>query len=823
MTPNAPAGLVEELQSRRLVLFVGAGLSVAAGMPTGRTLARVLHTKMAKARSSRTAPGDQAENLDVVADRYQEEYGRVRLARELESRLVTSDPGDIGRTHYLIALLIKHRFVDTIVTTNFDTLIEDACRTLGVPLRVIVEGTQLPLTTGEPALLKIHGDFSHPDLLVVTKRDYARFSSEIRRKVIWNHLASLLQTRPFLFLGYSLEDFNVLDLLYQETAELESGSRLKSYFGLRSGSDLDYQRGRLRDHNIEVLLIDDAEDLLSELLSRLSVRLNILHIVLTYPEWFPFSQSQYGGIETYVNLVADARASRHAHQVRRIWAKELGDYEGRYHSPSYPSSYFYFKFLTTAAIHGVIREHRLGSSLPDVVHVHFLAFALESQKAGLPTVCTSHSLLSKDLAFAQGLFDDEAVGGIARHDLAELLETERAACRRSKTIVTLSDAHAEELRALRAGQILRLPPPFDGRPFLSIPEEPDHSAIPYGCVPPLKDLLTVSFVGRPDRRKGLEVLIRACELLGELGEKFQLLLVGSFQLVWQWDSSPTELIFSNNRFSIDLRHLKEIGIGLHTYSPGNNPSGVALAYRASDIVVVPSLYEPLGYVVLEAMASARPVLGSRTGGIKELIKDEETGVLFEPGSASELAAKLKLLLGNPDLRRRLGKSGRETVQTVFDLQKAVSALDDLYERVAFGQPESSSPPPYAEDLEKIYREHLIGWAADANPAEITIGACRIYQKIRRLLQERRVTSGDGLHFEILEEIAERVHVELRKQGNVAIPANVVLEMMKALILAYLNKEEFAAAPVKLSAERTQQILSKLPPAWPSNLLTHTTR
>ncbi|MDO8601241.1 MAG: glycosyltransferase family 4 protein [bacterium] len=86
-------------------------------------------------------------------------------------------------------------------------------------------------------------------------------------------------------------------------------------------------------------------------------------------------------------------------------------------------------------------------------------------------------------------------------------------------------------------------------------------------------------------------------------------------------------------------------------------------------LVVPSISEGLPRVILEAMALAKPVIASRVGGIPELVKDNETGFLTEPGNAVDLAKKLKTLLGDRSLALRMGQNGRELVKDKFSNEK----------------------------------------------------------------------------------------------------------------------------------------------------------
>ncbi|MBM3499484.1 MAG: glycosyltransferase, partial [Armatimonadetes bacterium] len=82
-------------------------------------------------------------------------------------------------------------------------------------------------------------------------------------------------------------------------------------------------------------------------------------------------------------------------------------------------------------------------------------------------------------------------------------------------------------------------------------------------------------------------------------------------------------------------------------------------YGQADFVVVPSVCEEaFGIVAAEGSAAGRPVIASRIGGLQSTVEDGVTGLLFEPGNAEDLAAKLGTLLADADLRRRLGEAGR---------------------------------------------------------------------------------------------------------------------------------------------------------------------
>ncbi|MDR7543851.1 MAG: glycosyltransferase [Armatimonadota bacterium] len=95
---------------------------------------------------------------------------------------------------------------------------------------------------------------------------------------------------------------------------------------------------------------------------------------------------------------------------------------------------------------------------------------------------------------------------------------------------------------------------------------------------------------------------------------------------------------------------------------------------ASDVVVVPSLWESLPRVVLEAMAVGRPVVASAVGGIPEAVSDGETGLLVPAGDPGRLASAVTDLLRSPARRAEFGEAGRWRARTAFSLQRSLSEV-----------------------------------------------------------------------------------------------------------------------------------------------------
>lgn len=97
-----------------------------------------------------------------------------------------------------------------------------------------------------------------------------------------------------------------------------------------------------------------------------------------------------------------------------------------------------------------------------------------------------------------------------------------------------------------------------------------------------------------------------------------------------------------------------------------------------DVYVQPSIEEPFGISILEAMATSLPVIATRTGGIPEIVQDGESGLLVERGEAGALTAALRTLASDAALRQRLGEEGRRTVVARFDVSAAARRYEELY-------------------------------------------------------------------------------------------------------------------------------------------------
>ncbi len=160
--------------------------------------------------------------------------------------------------------------------------------------------------------------------------------------------------------------------------------------------------------------------------------------------------------------------------------------------------------------------------------------------------------------------------------------------------------------------------------------------------------------------KGLEYLVRAWPFVLADRPDARLVLVG------RGEDEPK------------LRaEVERLGIGDRVAFAGFRDD-VADVLAGFDVFALPSVMEGLGTSILDALAAHRPVVASRVGGIPEIIRDGETGLLVEPRDSDGLGRALGRLLSDPELRRSLARAGRQRVLERFTARAMVTATLAAY-------------------------------------------------------------------------------------------------------------------------------------------------
>ena len=171
----------------------------------------------------------------------------------------------------------------------------------------------------------------------------------------------------------------------------------------------------------------------------------------------------------------------------------------------------------------------------------------------------------------------------------------------------------------------------------------------------------VLFVGRLIPRKGLLFLVQAAKQIAKEEEQTIFVIAGD-------GPQRSQLIYNLEKNRI-LKNFIFLGDVKDEILP--------LIYNCADIFVFPSIQEGQGIALLEAQATSKPVITFNTGGVREAIINQETGLLVKPNS-NELANAILKLLKNEELRNKMGKKGREFVSKYFSWDNNAKKLLEIY-------------------------------------------------------------------------------------------------------------------------------------------------
>jgi glycosyltransferase involved in cell wall biosynthesis len=174
--------------------------------------------------------------------------------------------------------------------------------------------------------------------------------------------------------------------------------------------------------------------------------------------------------------------------------------------------------------------------------------------------------------------------------------------------------------------------------------------------------ITIGFVGRMEKWKGLNILLRSIELILKQYEDIEVLIVGDGDERRNLENLTKKLQLSKNvKFLGKVTNMIDI-------------------YSSIDIFAHTSVKpEPFGRVVIEAMASGLPVISTNIGGPKEIITNEYDGFLIEPGKPEILAQRIIELIRDHKIRTQIGNAASETIRKKFNISITTQKIEELYE------------------------------------------------------------------------------------------------------------------------------------------------
>lgn len=178
----------------------------------------------------------------------------------------------------------------------------------------------------------------------------------------------------------------------------------------------------------------------------------------------------------------------------------------------------------------------------------------------------------------------------------------------------------------------------------------------------------ISVVGRLTPWKGHRTILQALPGILEAHPAAVLLVVG-------------EVAFWETDYLGELQtYAEQLGVA-HAVRWLGFRDDVPRILALSDVFALPSENEPFGRAIIEAMAVGRPVVATRSGGVPEIVREGETGLLVEPGSAEQLGEAIVRLLSDESLAIRLGQAGLLRAREAYDARRVASMVQALYDRI----------------------------------------------------------------------------------------------------------------------------------------------
>ncbi len=261
--------VVSSIRNYDAILWVGSGLSLYAGYPSGAELSKKIF-ESAENSSDQAILQVYMNSLMDLSNEFSQLYSRDKLIDIIEKNFDVA-PSTEPSAHYHITKIPQ---IDTIITANYDHLFEIVYENKVT----VCTGTVFKKTVkGMVDLYKIHGDTSDGDSIIITSKDYAQFYNKLDT-VLWNKIKGLLAEKSVIFVGYSLEDKNIQDVFEKIISQIDSSD--KEFFIVTP---------TLQEHKLKYL----------------NTICKTTHIPLTGEEFFEYIES-----EIRKNIVLDAVAKK---------------------------------------------------------------------------------------------------------------------------------------------------------------------------------------------------------------------------------------------------------------------------------------------------------------------------------------------------------------------------------------------------------------------------------------------------------------------------------------------------------------------------------
>lgn len=598
--------LLNSIQRGKYILFLGAGMSATSGCPLSKELIERITNKYPQLY-------DLLAGSNVLAEAAQECPDSEDSIKECVAEALSSQKREISTEYRLLALLAK-KLPCEIYTLNYDLNIERALDAFGPEQYNKCYYDSDTINNGWTTVIKMAGDILNVDRMLFNIKQMSTIPSHKAGQRIQRRIEDEI---PIIFIGYSFRDI----FLCQMFSKLYD-KRYVYFVGDKTTCP------QFAQH-----INNTAKSFFCELFQKLQLSYNVAHI--------KFDGNSFGGIETYITNIVQAFNKSQSnisfehsfHNIYSIGRDIVGKKEN-----------FGFPLIKGSA--AIALYSAAGLKKYDLFHCHDFISAYHAQQLGLPVVLTSHSLSSKDILSTSDFFN-------RKNELAHIEEMYYPMI---KNIITLSDSHRDELPSFSNLHAKKLAVPFDFKTLADISSNISKSEVRmelgFTC-----DDVVLLYIGRNDVRKGFQFLFQAFEDVktNSFTKNIKLLLVmpgvtkddnGEICILGASTASGSSVpnineirFITNNIDDIVIKCTNwnpcVIGDGMHTNESissefSEHYKSILKYYMAADLVVIPSLYEPFGYVALEALTCKCPILANNVGGLVEILKDnnEEYATFF---------------------------------------------------------------------------------------------------------------------------------------------------------------------------------------------------
>jgi glycosyltransferase involved in cell wall biosynthesis len=204
------------------------------------------------------------------------------------------------------------------------------------------------------------------------------------------------------------------------------------------------------------------------------------------------------------------------------------------------------------------------------------------------------------------------------------------------------------------------------KPITVIPLGVDTNQFKPTTKTPSTENLQILYAGALYPLKGVEHLIQAFSIVAKQQPKARLKIIGT---------GPQETSLKHLAKTLKL----ETKVTFQNFIPHTQ---IAQHIQNCTILCFPSLGEPFGKTIIEAMSCAKPVIATNIGGAKEIITDNVTGILVPPAQPKILAQKILQLLNTPEKMTQIGKNARKTTETTYSWETIAEKYHKLYQSLA---------------------------------------------------------------------------------------------------------------------------------------------